>query len=252
MRKKLVTLLLMGTLMTAAACSGKDAGEPDAEGLPGLSQTEVTAPPQATSGPQKEPDVTAEQKPGETARTNVISDTSAEPEVKATPEPTAVSGPAAELAIEDYIKSIKMPEEGYSFSCEKDQIVFYSRDEEYGWLAPYEITTEKGKSEVECIISDLSGATGTAELIDTREEENVTRYVFAVHRRRYAMGEVEFLAQAGIISEEEALAQEQTGLFIAYKLNGGRWWSFTIKNDVFGGDGLLDALKFEIVFKDIK
>ncbi len=252
MRKRLVTLLLLGTLMTASACSGKDAAEPDAEGLPGLSQTESTAPPKATSGPQKEPDATAEQKPEETARTNVISDTSAKPEIKATPQPTAVSGPAGEYVIEDYIKSIKMPEEWYSFSCEKDQVVFYSRDEEYGWLAPFEITPEKGRSEIECIIGDLSGATGTAELIDTREEENGTRYVFAVHRRRYAMGEVEFLAQAGIISEEEALAQEQTGLFIAYKLNGDRWWGFTIKNDVFGGDGLLNALKFEIVFADIK
>lgn len=42
MRKRLVTLLLLGTLMTASACSGKDAAEPDAEGLPGLSQTEST------------------------------------------------------------------------------------------------------------------------------------------------------------------------------------------------------------------
>ena len=38
MRKKLVMLLLLVTLMAAAACSGENAPDPDAAGLPGLSQ----------------------------------------------------------------------------------------------------------------------------------------------------------------------------------------------------------------------
>lgn len=250
MRKKLVMLLLLVTLMAAAACSGENAPDPDAAGLPGLSQAGSTPEPKATSVPLGAPDLNDGQAEGERIPANAVSNTGTTQGLKGTPKPVAASKPSGEFVIEDCISSIKVPEEWYTFSSEKDKIVFYSRGEGYGWLAPYEITPVKGKSETESIILDLSGATGTAELIDTREEANGTRYVFAVHRRRYAMGEVEVLAQAGIISEEEALAQEQTGLFIAYKLNSGQWWSFTIRDDIFGGDGLLDAMEFEIVFAE--
>ena len=51
MRKKLVMLLLLVTLMAAAACSGENAPDPDAAGLPGLSQAGSTPEPKATSVP---------------------------------------------------------------------------------------------------------------------------------------------------------------------------------------------------------
>lgn len=251
MRKKLVTLLLLGMLMTAAACSGKDVADEGALS-DGPSQVKSTAQPKSTPEPGDISDSKATPELKQTAKANSISDQQAVPESTAVPEPEFALEPMeSEYAIEELITSIKMPEKWYTFSCTKDQVVFYSRGEEYGWLSLFKLTPIKGSSEVDSIIRDLSGAKGVVELIDTREEENVTRYVFVIHRSRYAMGEVEFLAQAGIISEEEALAQEQTELFIAYKVNGDQWWGFSIKSDVFGGEGLLDALEFEITFAEI-
>lgn len=253
MRKKLVTLLLLGTLLTVAACSGKKAEEPDAGTQPGPSQVENRAQPKVTPGSGNASDSKATPEPKQIAKAYAISDQRTAPETTAVPEPEFALEPMeSEYALEELITSITMPEKWYTFSCTKDQVVFYSRGEEYGWLSLFNLTPVEGSSEVDSIIRDLSGAKGIVELIDTREEENVTRYVFVIHRSRYAMGEVEFLAQAGIISEEEALAQEQTELFIAYKVNGDQWWGFSIKSDVFGGDGLLDALEFEITFAEIK
>ena len=235
MRKKFVTLLLLGTLMIAAACSGKDAADVD-EPSGGLPQAKNTAQPQATPEPKGSSDSKAVPGPEETTKTNTVPEQSAVPESKATQVLAAPQSEELEYEVEELIASIKVPEEWYTFSCDKDKVIFYSRGEEYGWLAPYKVTPVKGVSEIDSIIHDLSGASGIVELIDTREEENATRYVFAVHRSRYVMGEVEFLAQ------------ERTELFIAYKVNGAQWWGFGIKSDIFGGEGLLDALEFEIKF----
>lgn len=253
MRKKLVTFLLLGALLAVTACSGKNAEEPDAGTPSNLSQGENTTLAKTTPEPKNASDSKISPEPKETVKTNAVSGAGSAPEAKVTPEPVSALKPTErEYAVEELITSIKVPKEYYTFSCDKDKVIFYNRGEEYGWLAPYELTPVKGSSEVDSIIRDLSGARGITELIDTREEENVTRYVFVVHRSRYAMAEVELLAQAGIISEEEALAQEQTELFIAYKVNGDQWWGLGIKSDVFGGEGLLDALKFEITFANIK
>lgn len=62
MRKKLVTLLLLGMLMTAAACSGKDVAD---EGAPsdGSSQVKSTAQPKSTPEPGDISDSKATPKP---------------------------------------------------------------------------------------------------------------------------------------------------------------------------------------------
>lgn len=247
----MVTVLMLGMILTVTACSGENAEKPNADMSSGLPQQGNTVQPQTTLEPEDASDPKITPEPEKITQTDAVPSLG-EQESKATPGPVSALKPIeSEYAMEELITSIKMPKEWYTFSCDKDKVVFYSREEEYGWLAPYKLTPVKGSTEVDSIIRDLSGASDIAELIDTREEENVTRYVFAIHRRRYAMGEVEFLAQAGILSEEEALAQEQTELFIAYKVNGDQWWGFSIKSDVFGGEGLLDALEFEITFSSV-
>lgn len=243
MRKKLVILLLLGTLMTAAACSGKDAADVGALSG-GLSQAKNTAQPSATPEPQPsatpepEPSATPEQEPSATP----------EPEPSATPE----QEPTGEITVGDCVISIKMPNNGYRFSCEDDKITFNYHNWKYGVLFPYEVKTWDGLSELDVIIRNFEGASGIVELIDTCEEEYGTRYVLVTRRARYSLGEIEFLAQAGILSEERALEQEETSVVVMYRLNGGRWWCYMTDGDEAGGEGLLDALEFEITFADIK
>lgn len=211
MRKKLVTLILFGTLITMAACSGRDAA--DAGALAGgLLQAKNTAQP------------------------------STAPESK----------PTGEVTFGDCLITIKMPNDGYKISCEDDEITFNYYNWKYGVLFPYEVKAGDGFSELDVIIENFAGASGIVELIDTREEEYGTCYVLVIRRERYSLGEIEFLAQAGILSEEKALEQEQTCVAVMYRLNEGRWWCFMTDGDEAGGDGLLDALKFEITFANIK
>lgn len=210
MRKKLVTFLLLGTLMAAAACSGRDAA--DAGALAGdLPQVKNTAQPSAA------------------------------------PEPK----PTGEVTVGNCVISIKMPNDGYKFFCKDDEITFNYYNWKYGVLFPYEVKAGDGLSELDVIIKNFAGASGIVELIDTHEEEYGTRYVLVIRRERYSLGEIEFLAQAGIISEEKALEQEQTSVAVMYRLNGGQW-CFMTDGDEAGGDGLLDALEFEITFAEIK
>lgn len=240
MRKKLAVMLLLGALLTVTACAAGNVEEPGAVADPDRFLVEDMVSPENTPEPKETAKADVASAPGSGLESKVV--------WKATPSPRPAE---LDYTVEERIAAIKMPQEWYAFSCDRDKVIFYSRGEEYGWLAPYEFTPVKGASEVDSIIHDLSGANGITELIDTREEGNAVRYVFAIHRSRYAMGEVEFLAQAGIISEEEAMAQERTELFIAYKVNGEQWWGFSVKSDIFGGEGLLDALKFEITFVEI-
>lgn len=233
MRKKLVTFLLLGMLMTAAACSGKDAEAVNAGTLPGILSAGNTAQSKATPEPK------------------AASNTKATPEPQNATDAQAAPGPTSELVIEDCISSIKMPRPQYTFSCEEDKITFYYNDAEYGWLMPYEVRTWDGISELDMIIRNFAGASNIVNLIDTREEAWGTRYVLVTHMARYHLGEIEFMALAGILSEEEALAQEMTEVAIMYHLNGGQWWCFSTKTDAVDGMGLVDALEFEITFADI-
>ncbi len=158
--------------------------------------------------------------------------------------------PNGAIEINGWLISIQAPTSYYAYSVEEDRVVLSCRGREYGTLSTYDYTVYPDLSEeTDSIIRDLSGAGDVTELLDTRQEEAGTRYVFVVHRKRFAYGDIELLTQAGILSEEAALAQEQTEVHIVYHLDGDQWWELYVSGDGLEGGELAEATEFEIQFE---